>query len=480
MRDTGPATEPAARGRLSFADLLRGDVGKIHRAMNDAESTSRGAALLFSLGTWSEKHGTYRAKIVYCPPLNLLWGARVRDDSNAAALHACYAREIWRERGPFARLRLVLAILWLWLPINLGMTVWFTTLNGGAVRQRSGKGVFRQAIEQLWLSALHGIMPPWYYMFDLHDDALRAKAGRYLHRYEYKGVFYRLIKSALSADRSPLADKIAFDALCRERGLQVVPLLAVVEKGGIVRHSGASPLPPHDLFAKPRTGRGGQGAERWDCLEPGRYRNSRGAILGEAALLDHFKSRAAKDAILVQRRMQNHPDLLDLSNGALSTLRIATFRDEQGGIEVTNAVFRMAIGDNDVVDNFHAGGIAAAVDLDTGELGRATDLGLRPEIGWRDRHPDTDAQIRGRRLPYWSETLELVRRAHAAFADRIVVGWDVAILQNGPCLIEANGSPDVDIFQRIEARPLGDRRFAALLHYHLRRAQAARDAAAAV
>jgi hypothetical protein len=36
----------------------------------------------------------------------------------------------------------------------------------------------------------------------------------------------------------------------------------------------------------------------------------------------------------------------------------------------------MAIGNNTTVDNFHAGGIAAPVDLRTGALGRATDVGL--------------------------------------------------------------------------------------------------------
>ena len=36
---------------------------------------------------------------------------------------------------------------------------------------------------------------------------------------------------------------------------------------------------------------------------------------------------------------------------------------------------RMAIDGNHVVDNLHAGGIAAAVDLDAGTLGPASDLG---------------------------------------------------------------------------------------------------------
>ena len=53
--------------------------------------------------------------------------------------------------------------------------------------------------------------------------------------------------------------------------------------------------------------------------------------------------------------------------------------------------------------------------------------------------------IAGRKLLYWSETIDLVQRAHAAFPDRVIIGWDVAILADGPCLVEGNGGPDLDI-----------------------------------
>ena len=36
-------------------------------------------------------------------------------------------------------------------------------------------------------------------------------------------------------------------------------------------------------------------------------------------------------------------------------------------------------------------------------------------------------------------------RAHAAFADRIVIGWDVGIMPDGPELVEENGGPDLDV-----------------------------------
>jgi hypothetical protein len=75
-------------------------------------------------------------------------------------------------------------------------------------------------------------------------------------------------------------------------------------------------------------------------------------------------------------------------------------------------------------------------------------------------------------LPFWRETLDLASRAHAAFSDRVLIGWDVAILKDGPVLVEGNAGADVDIVERTHGEPLGDSRFGRLIAFHLRRADA--------
>jgi hypothetical protein len=93
---------------------------------------------------------------------------------------------------------------------------------------------------------------------------------------------------------------------------------------------------------------------------------------------------------------------------------------------------------------------------------------MRADRGWCDCHPDSGALIAGRHLPHWPHALDLVQRAHAAFPDRPFIGWDVAMLADGPCIVEGNGSPDLDIHQRCEGRPIGSARFGELLAFHLR------------
>jgi len=62
-----------------------------------------------------------------------------------------------------------------------------------------------------------------------------------------------------------------------------------------------------------------------------------------------------------------------------------------------------------------------------------------------------------------------VERAHPHFSDFAVIGWDIAILQDGPCIIEANGAPDLDIIQRTLRAPLGDARLGKLIAWHVQR-----------
>jgi len=410
----------------------------------------------------------------------VVWGLLPEDGSPSTFIHRCFSREAWREAGLQGRLELCAGVL-AWPFIMPAVIAVFTWYNGGWVKKRTGKGILRQMSEQLMLAAAHALLPPWYYIFELYRDDNRRRAGEYLNRFETKRFIYPFLRKyngglPVPAVRSTecLSDKALFADRCRQHGLPAVSALKVFENGRVVRSEGSeADLPEFDLFVKKLRGTGGRGAERWEYQGGGLYRDHTGAILSAKALIERLAaSTVDKRGCVVLPRLVNHPDIADLSNGALATVRVVTCRNERDEYEVTNASLRMAQGSASIVDNFHAGGIVARVDLPTGVVGPATDgaMALGPGRGWCDTHPDTGAPIAGRTLPYWPETLDLARRAHSlAFPDHVVIGWDIAILADGPRLVEGNKGPDLDLVQKSHRGPLGNARLGELLAFHLRR-----------
>jgi hypothetical protein len=132
------------------------------------------------------------------------------------------------------------------------------------------------------------------------------------------------------------------------------------------------------------------------------------------------------------------------------------------------AMMRTSFGKNRTVDNLHAGGIGALVDLDSGKLSKSSNLGSDARLGWFSTHPDTGASIEGRVVPFWDDVKQAAVAAHRQFSDRVVVGWDIAVLEDGPILVEGNGNPDLDILQRYMRIGLRQQRLAELLAHHLR------------
>jgi Sugar-transfer associated ATP-grasp len=406
--------------------------------------------------------------------------ARLPDDGTAAALiHRSIQREVWRELKFGDRMAMCLALPFIPLVFAL-LVVVFTIANGPAIKKRTRKGIIQQIREQVECAMHLAILPPWYYIFELHDDDKRLHASEYLNRFETKAGLYRFLRDSngglpVPEERSTacIKDKALFRDRCREFGVMTAPVLLNVSGEHIGVVDWTSPeLPERDLFVKPLHGQGGKKAARWNYLGSGRYKRNDGETLTRDQLLEHLQQESRHTAFLVQPLLVNHKELIDLANGTLATVRVMTCRDEQGEIEVTNAVFRMAQNKSSSVDNFHAGGVAANVDIQTGELGAGTRgaWGVTAD-GWYERHSETGAQILHRKLPCWPDLIALVKHAHAsAFSDQVVIGWDVALLDSGPCIMEANKAPDLDIIQRAGGGPIGNQRLGKLLAFNLRRA----------
>jgi Sugar-transfer associated ATP-grasp len=452
--------------KKSFAaSLFKGDIGGMYRTANAGTGRMPKAAQVLRFFIGRHIDARYLTRVVPFPPLHWFWRNWSKPHTDAAFLHRAYIRALWRERNLWSRVKLIAHFVIMWPFAFVVTCLWATYNNGRAISRRESVPILRQLLGQLKAAACFGILPHNYYIFELFRAGQLAKGDQYLHRFEMKGgLFELMISRKEKAERVPMGNKIQFAAHCLKHNVSVPSdYFTYVAGSDPKQHI----LPDADIFIKPIDACGGVGAHAWTFADGFFVSINNDEKLSSDQLLQRLSDN--NRSVLVQPRLSNHPAIRDLSNGALATVRMMTFANEHGAHEATTAGFRMAIGVNKLVDNVHAGGIIAAVDLKTGTLSQASDLGLRPDLGWVDRHPTTNGQITGRVLPYWQETIALACRAHDVFAPQLVFGWDIAITANGPIIVEGNVLPDTDILQRAHRAPLGGTRFAELVRYHLSR-----------
>ena len=141
---------------------------------------------------------------------------------------------------------------------------------------------------------------------------------------------------------------------------------------------------------------------------------------------------------LVEKRLQQHPALTELASETLCCARLVTVTALSGRVELLETAIKLQQ-DPSGVDNVIQGSVAVQVDRETGVLG----TGLLSTDGFHDRRrcfPGTDREFTGFQLPMWKEAVELVKSAAAAFPEAHSVGWDIALTQDGPYIIEGNAA----------------------------------------
>jgi len=138
---------------------------------------------------------------------------------------------------------------------------------------------------------------------------------------------------------------------------------------------------------------------------------------------------------LAEEYIIQHPAIMALSPSAVNTVRIFTQLNEKNEVELLGCRLRISI--NSHVDNLAAGNIAAPIDDGTGIIsgpGVYSDITKSPE----SVHPVTGVKITGFQIPFWKETIELVKNAAKEHPENRSIGWDIVITEKGPGLIEGN------------------------------------------
>ena len=176
-------------------------------------------------------------------------------------------------------------------------------------------------------------------------------------------------------------------------------------------------------IVKPVDGEGGKGVEKIEYTS-------------DDACEELYNKLINNNQTIVEQCITQNKELNNLYSKSVNSLRMFTFYKD-GESHFLQAILK--IGNGGVVDNFSSGGMYTYLD----ENGVVYVEAIDRLDNIYNEHPISKCPIVGFRVPMFKEAVELVKEAAKVVPEIGYVGWDVAIGENEPIMIEGNCYPGV-------------------------------------
>jgi hypothetical protein len=163
----------------------------------------------------------------------------------------------------------------------------------------------------------------------------------------------------------------------------------------------------------------------------------------EPEVIKEIFNEVLKSEYLFQETVLQHPALNILNPSCLNTIRIDTFIDSTGEINVVSALIRMST-NNLHIDNVHSGGCYVGIVSETGRLKKTGYPSIKNGgVKILREHPITKTVFENFQVPFFPQVEELVIKAAGFMPGLRLIGWDVGIGESGPVLIEGNSNYEI-------------------------------------
>jgi hypothetical protein len=159
-----------------------------------------------------------------------------------------------------------------------------------------------------------------------------------------------------------------------------------------------------------------------------------------------------KYKLIVEEVISQNLDMAAFHPSSINTIRVNTVITKNE-TRIMSAAFRMG-NNNSIVDNYSSGGIFTTIDIETGIV---FTRGRDKFYKWYIKHPQTDNQILGFKVPQWEDIKSFAKELATIFPKIRYVGWDIVLTDTGNLLvIEGNNCAGFDVQQA--ADQIGKRR----------------------
>lgn len=249
-------------------------------------------------------------------------------------------------------------------------------------------------------------------------------------------------------------DKILFHDTLSYYGLPVPKRFFILRKGelregsrildGVDVDNILSRVSENRIFVKRFTGGAASGISVLSKDSNGNWVTSNNSIVNSSTI----KSIYGGDGYIFEQQISQNKELSKINHDSVNTIRILTYKNE-----IISASIRFG-GKGSFVDNISAGGVAVSINLADGSFG---EYGMRMyDIKYYSEHPDSKIRFKGLGCPYWPEIKSLVSKTLKFLPYYTSVGFDIAVSEKGPLIVEINTGAGVGLSQIGKEEGLAD------------------------
>jgi len=240
-----------------------------------------------------------------------------------------------------------------------------------------------------------------------------------------------------------IRDKFVFSRFMKSCGIPVADDLALIDRKVIKWiPSGKTELTSEYLSSDITSGEffcklidGGKGKNAFLLNKKSKHLRINKKTVSIESLLNKLSGKW-----VLQEKIVQHQDLNLLYPESVNTVRVISVNTGSSVI-IFSAILRTGTGGRNV-DNYSAGGVVLGVDVINGSV---TEYGIHNIVSGPKivkKHPDTLVNFTEFEIPMITEVCEVIKNAHSWLYGIKTIGWDVAITNKGPVLLEANDQWD--------------------------------------
>ena len=296
----------------------------------------------------------------------------------------------------------------------------FDKLNGciEAVQRQNGKPKFIIFLDMAMCAVRYGAGYYDYSIFEFHNLTAKQRST-YMTRFKNKKLM-TLMNNPEYADYFDKKD-IFYENFSEFIGRDFL-VLKKASKEDVVKFIEGKEF----IIAKPRDGECGHGIEKIKVADFETKEDFANYVFNPEKKFDVIED------LLIQ-----HEKLNEIYPHSINCLRITTLLHE-GEPKVLYGLFKTGNNGN-FVDNMESGGYACHMNLETGKIaGPAHTSAVVSDMSIVEVHSYSGITFEGFEVPMVKEACELCKKAALVVPQMKYIGWDVAITENGPAIVEGN------------------------------------------